>query len=161
MKRRFHPLHALRYFRYGLLLCLVPMARALLAFRLDAFWQALGQDAVILAVFAVLAAALWRATGFWLTAGTIETESGFFYRNRHAWARASLAALEVSRPLYCRLLGASRVVLYFKNYTAPATFTLYLHKKDAAALAGELMPVKSDASVFAPEIGRASCRERV
>lgn len=150
MRKRFHLLYALRYLRYGLLLCLIPMVRALLAFRLDAFWTALGQDAVILAVFAALALALWSATGFWLTADTIETESGFLMQNHYAWARASLAALEVSRPLYCRLLGASRVVLYFKNYSAPATFTLYLHKKDAAKLAQDLMPVKSDASVFAP-----------
>lgn len=150
MKRRFHLLYALRYFRYGLLLCLIPMVRALLAFRLDAFFTALRQDAVILAVVAALALALWSTTGFWLTGGTIEAESGIFYRNRYSWARASLAALEVSRPLYCRLLGASRVVLYFKNYTRPATFTLYLKKKDAAALADALMPVKSDTSVFAP-----------
>ena len=37
-KRPFHILYALRYLRYGLLLCLVPMARALLAFDLQSFY---------------------------------------------------------------------------------------------------------------------------
>ena len=47
-QRRFHIIFAVHYLRYGLLLCLVPMLQALLAFDLDSLWAALRQDAVIL-----------------------------------------------------------------------------------------------------------------
>ena len=59
--RRFHIIFALRYLRYGLLLCLVPMVQALLAFDLDSMWAALTQDAAILLVCAAAALALWGA----------------------------------------------------------------------------------------------------
>ena len=36
--RRFHPLYAFRFFRYGLLACLVPLARAAAAFEFAAFF---------------------------------------------------------------------------------------------------------------------------
>ena len=57
-QRRFHIIFAVHYLRYGLLLCLVPMLQALLAFDLDSLWAALRQDAVIL--LACAAAALAR-----------------------------------------------------------------------------------------------------
>ena len=44
-QRRFHIIFAVHYLRYGLLLCLVPMLQALLAFDLDSLWAALRQDA--------------------------------------------------------------------------------------------------------------------
>ena len=53
-------------------------------------------------------------------------------------------------PLYCRMLGASRVTLYFKTNASPKSYSMYLHKKDAAAVADVLLPVRSDTSVFEP-----------
>ncbi len=149
-KRRFHILFALRYLRYGLVLCLVPMVRALLAFDLDSLWLALTQDAAILFVTAALALALWFATGFWLEDGALTLTWGLAVRVRRSIAGESVAAIETARPLYCRILGASRLTLYFRANTAPRKYSIYLRKKDAAAVADALLPVCADRSVFEP-----------
>lgn len=75
---------------------------------------------------------------------------GVFYRSYHTFGRASIAALEIARPLYCRMLGASRITLYFKTNASPKSYSMFLHKKDAAAVADVLLPVRSDTSVFEP-----------
>ena len=54
----------------------------------------------------------------------------------------TLAALTIERPLFFRLLGASRVVLYPVGQPARRAVTLYLHKEDAQELADRLMPVR-------------------
>ena len=61
-QRRFHIIFAVHYLRYGLLLCLVPMLQALLAFDLDSLWAALRQDAVMLRrwLFGVPQPSGWR-----------------------------------------------------------------------------------------------------
>lgn len=149
-QRRFHIIFAVHYLRYGLLLCLVPMLQALLAFDLDSLWAALRQDAVILLACAAAALALWRATAFRLEDGAVKVTQGVFYRSYHTFGRASIAALEIARPLYCRMLGASRITLYFKTNASPKSYSMFLHKKDAAAVADVLLPVRSDTSVFEP-----------
>ena len=77
-QRRFHIIFAVHYLRYGLLLCLVPMLQALLAFDLDSLWAALRQDAVILLACAAAALALWRATAFRLEDGAVLVTQGVF-----------------------------------------------------------------------------------
>lgn len=149
-QRRFHIIFAVHYLRYGLLLCLVPMLQALLAFDLDSLWAALRQDAVILLACAAAALALWRATAFRLEDGAVKVTQGVFYRSYHTFGRASIAALEIARPLYCRMLGASCITLYFKTNASPKSYSMFLHKKDAAAVADVLLPVRSDTSVFEP-----------
>ena len=149
-QRQFHIIFAVHYLRYGLLLCLVPMLQALLAFDLDSLWAALRQDAVILLACAAAALALWRATAFRLEDGAVKVTQGVFYRSYHTFGRASIAALEIARPLYCRMLGASRITLYFKTNASPKSYSMFLHKKDAAAVADVLLPVRSDTSVFEP-----------
>ena len=71
-------------------------------------------------------------------------------QSRHVFRCDSIAALEITRPLHCRLLGASKVTLYFKALAFPRTYQLYLPQKTAAAVAETLLPVRSDTNVFAP-----------
>lgn len=59
--KRPHLLDSVRLFRYGFLLCLVPMAQALLRFDVEGLLLALWQDAAILAVCLALSLALWAA----------------------------------------------------------------------------------------------------
>ena len=47
-KRHYHPLAALRFLRKTVLLCLLPLANALLEFSLSALLTALWQDAALL-----------------------------------------------------------------------------------------------------------------
>ena len=148
--RRFHIIFTLRYLRYGLLLCLVPMLRALIEFDLDALWLALTQDAAILLTSAAVALVLWHATSFAWEDGAVHIAQGVLLRRRSTFSQASVAALEIVRPLSCRMLGASRVTLYFRTNAAPRKYSLYLKKKDAAAVAGALLPVCADNAVFEP-----------
>ena len=59
--KRPHLLDSLRFFRYGFLLCLVPMVQALFRFDMEGLVIALWQDAAILAVCLALSLALWAA----------------------------------------------------------------------------------------------------
>lgn len=149
-RRRFHIIFTLRYLRYGLLLCLVPMLRALLEFDLDSLWLALTQDAAILLASAAAALVLWHATSFAWEEGSVHVAQGVFLRSSHTFAQASVAALEIVRPLSCRMLGASRVTLYFRTNAAPRRYSLYLKKRDAAAVADSLLPVCTENAVFEP-----------
>ncbi len=149
-KHRFHILFAFRYLRYGLLLCLIPMLRALLAWDFESLLTALRQDLFILIFCAVAALCLWASTLFELTSDGIFTQQGIFMQSRHVFRCDSIAALEITRPLHCRLLGASKVTLYFKALAFPRTYQLYLPQKTAAAVAETLLPVRSDTNVFAP-----------
>ncbi len=149
-KQRFHILFTLRYLRYGLVLCLVPIVQALLAFDLDSLWIALKQDAAILAACGAAALGLWLATDFQLSRGAVTVSQGVLYRNMRVFSHASVAALEIVRPLYCRMLGASRLTLYFNADIAPRKYTVYLPKKRAVEAADALLPARTDRAVFEP-----------
>lgn len=148
--RRFHIIFTLRYLRYGLLLCAVPMLRALMEFDLDSLWLALTQDAAILLTSAAAALVLWHATAFAWEEGAVHIAQGVFLRRCETFSQASIAALEIMRPLSCRMLGASCVTLYFRTNAAPRRYSLYLRKRDAAAVADALLPVCTENAVFEP-----------
>ncbi|MEG1275908.1 MAG: PH domain-containing protein [Ruthenibacterium sp.] len=149
-RARFHIFYTLRYLRYGLLLCLVPMVRALIVFDLPALFLALWQGLSILLLCAAAAAYLWWFTGFWVADGCVLIERGLVLRHCSTYKKESIAVLDLQRPLYCRLFGAARLTLYFKNYAAPKKVLLYLPNKAAQRVANVLMPVREGASVFAP-----------
>ncbi len=149
-KRRFHIVFTLHYVRYGLVLCLVPMLDALLRFDLESLLSALMQDAAILLASAAAALILWRAASFCAQDDMLCVEQGVFFKSSFRCSRSSIAVVEIVRPLYCRLLGASRVTIYFKTNANRRAFTLYLSKKDAAEVADLLMPVRTDTALFAP-----------
>lgn len=148
--QRFHILHALRYVRYGLLLCLVPMAQALVAFDLGALREALWQDLVILIACAGAAAALWLATRFSIEDDSIATRQGVLILVRRRYSARSISAVEIRRPLYCRLLGAAYLTLYFKTRSVRRKVVLCLPRRAAEQAAQALLPMRSDASIFAP-----------
>ena len=67
-KRHYHPLAALRFLRKTVLLCLLPLATALLEFSLSALLTALRQDAALLlflcgASWVLLEASSWALDG--------------------------------------------------------------------------------------------------
>ena len=177
--QRFHPVFALRYVKYGLVACLIPMAQALLSWDLDALFIALWQDLYILIAFTAAAAVLWYTTSFTVEDEAVRIRQGVFVKKQYLFRTQSIAVLEITRPFFYRIVGASRLTMYFKQQAVPRKFSLYLPKKAAQKTADMLMPVHTDSSVFSPmgyeriafimlsanivtaEIGRASCRERV
>ena len=149
-KKRFHIFYAVRYLKYGFLLCLIPMIQALLAFDLPSLFTALRQDAFILLLCSVVALWLWWNTNFIYQDRSLFVQQGVIFERKYVFQAACVAAIEIHRPLHCRLFGASKLTLYFKDFFAPQTFLLYLPKKTAAEIAEQLMPVKQNNSVFAP-----------
>lgn len=148
--KRPHLLDSLRFFRYGLVLCLVPMIQALFHFDLEGLWLALQQDAVILAVCLVPSLVLWAAARISVTPQAVVFRQGVGFCLQQSFARASIAAVAIEQPLYCRFLGAARVRLYFRDYTVPRKLTVYLTKRDAFLLSETLMPVRRHSGLFTP-----------
>ena len=88
--RRFHILYCLRLFRYALLLCLVPMVQALIAFDWPSLFTALKQDAAILLFFLAVSLVRWYVTGFALTQDSFEAQTGVFVHSKYTFSKSSV-----------------------------------------------------------------------
>ena len=75
---------------------------------------------------------------------------GILVRRRASFARRDIAVLEQDRPLWLRLAGGSRVTVYMARGRGRNKATFYLPRRQAAALAETLLPVNSEAVLFAP-----------
>ncbi|WP_394966020.1 PH domain-containing protein [Candidatus Allofournierella excrementigallinarum] len=126
------------------------MIQALLNFDLESLYRALRQDAAILIAMAALGAVLWRRVGFALTGRALVLDMGILVRRRVSFARRDIAVLEQDRPLWLRLAGGSRVTVYMARGRGRNRATFYLPRRQAAALAEALLPVDSEAVLFAP-----------
>lgn len=141
-ERRYHPLAALRFLRKTVLLCLLPLANALLEFSLSALLTALRQDAALLLFLCFASWVLLEARSWQLDdAGVLRLRWSLFFQQEHILRGSELAALTIERPLFFRLTGASRVVLYPVGQPEKGTITLCLHRDDAQELADRLMPI--------------------
>ena len=142
-QRHYHPLAALRFLRKAVVVCLLPLANALLEFSLNALLTALRQDAALLLFLCGASSILLEASSWALDeAGVLRLRWAFISKRERIIRGEALAALTIERPLFFRLLGASRVVLYPVGQPARRAVTLYLHKEDAQELADRLMPVR-------------------
>ena len=142
-QRHYHPLAALRFLRKAVVVCLLPLANALLEFSLNALLTALRQDAALLLFLCGASSILLEASSWALDeAGVLRLRWAFISKQERIIRGEALAALTIERPLFFRLLGASRVVLYPVGQPAKRAVTLYLHKEDAQELADRLMPVR-------------------
>ena len=142
-QRHYHPLAALRFLRKAVVVCLLPLANALLEFSLNALLTALRQDAALLLFLCGASSILLEASSWALDeAGVLRLRWAFISKQERIIRGETLAALTIERPLFFRLLGASRVVLYPVGQPAKRAVTLYLHKEDAQELADRLMPVR-------------------
>ena len=148
-QRHYHPLAALRFLRKAVVVCLLPLANALLEFSLNALLTALRQDAALLLFLCGASSILLEASSWALDeAGVLRLRWAFISKRERIIRGEALAALTIERPLFFRLLGASRVVLYPVGQPAKRAVTLYLHKEDAQELADRLMPVRAGADLF-------------
>lgn len=142
-QRHYHPLAALRFLRKAVVVCLLPLTNALLEFSLNALLTALRQDAALLLFLCGASSILLEASSWALDeASVLRLRWAFLSKQERIIRGEALAALTIERPLFFRLLGASRVVLYPVGQPAKRAVTLYLHKEDAQELADRLMPVR-------------------
>ena len=111
-QRHYHPLAALRFLRKAVVVCLLPLANALLEFSLNALLTALRQDAALLLFLCGASSILLEASSWALDeAGVLRLQWAFLSKRERIIRGETLAALTIERPLFFRLLGASRVVL--------------------------------------------------
>lgn len=147
---RFHIVFIVKYIRYGLILCLVPMLQALIAFDLPSLTKALRQDAAILVGMALFSFVIWRRCGFLLTDRQLTLRRGILWHRQQVIRPAQLAAIQLDRPIYLRLVGCTKVRLFAASSAAFGQVQFFLPRRQAAVLAECLMPVQSDSSFFAP-----------
>ncbi len=147
---RFHVFYSLKYIKYGLLIGVVPVVQALIKLDFYGVVDAFMQGGFILLACAAVAIFLWWNTSFSLSDKCITVKSRAIYKHSRIYDKNSIAAVNISRPLYYRIFYAARVTLYFKNHVAPKKLTLILPKNTAQKVVGTLMPLNRDNSVFEP-----------
>lgn len=153
MKGRFHFFYAVRYLRYGFLLCLIPLVRALVAFQLEAFFTALQQDVLILVVMAFLSVYTWLAARYSLQGEFLEISIGFLTQRTFRYRPQDFAACELRRTLFQRLFGAAELELYLTSRFSRKSHTLLLPYKQAVALREALFPVPDTEVQYRPSGG--------
>ena len=105
-QRHYHPLAALRFLRKAVVVCLLPLANALLEFSLNALLTALRQDAALLLFLCGASSILLEASSWALDeAGVRRLRWAFISKRERIIRGEALAALTIERPLFFRLLG--------------------------------------------------------
>lgn len=153
MKGRLHYLYALHYLRYGLLLCLIPLARALLAFQLEAFFTALQQDMLILLIMGFLSVYTWLGARYTLEQDVLRLDIGFIFPRTFCYRAADFAACELRRSLPLRLLGAAQLELYLRTCRSRKSHCLLLPYKQALALREAIFPAPAEEVEYRPSGG--------
>ena len=149
---RFHIVYSLHLLKKGLVFCLVPLAQALVQWDLPSLYGVLQQEALILLALAAVSLVLWRRTGWQQYPDRLELRSGVAVRRARVLRRGELAVVEIAHNPFLRLLGAARVTLY--GCRVRRTETLYLTRRDAAALADALLPPPQKPPLFKPTGGQ-------
>lgn len=132
-----HPLAAVRIFQKYLVLLFVPLLRALLLWQLDALWLALRQEAVLLCLLFGYTALVWRSSGWWYSQSRLPTLTitrGVFLRETLTIQTNWLYMIATERTLALRLVGASRVQLYYQNRPNRNTRQAHQNKAGVAQL---------------------------
>ena len=140
-RRRYHPFFALRLMRRTLLLYLVPLVQVLFARQWDVLWTALAQDLALFCLMALISYGMLGVSSWELDDdGTLRLHWNLVVSFERAIQASQLAAVQIERPLICRLGGASRVTFYPALLPKGRAVTLCLKNRDARMLADQLMP---------------------
>lgn len=137
---RLHPFHFLKYIKYGLILCVIPILRAVLAFDIAAAWLAFTQDLLILLACGGILATLWQASCAGLADGVLTVRQGVLLRRPALYRACMVSAVEVCRPLWYRVFGAARLKIYFKAGSGQRRVELVLPGRGPRQLAGRWCP---------------------
>ena len=98
-QRHYHPLAALRFLRKAVVVCLLPLANALLEFSLNALLTALRQDAALLLFLCGASSILLEASSWALDeAGVLRLRWAFISKRERIIRGEALAAPRGSRP---------------------------------------------------------------
>lgn len=149
-QKHFHILYYQKYIKYSLLLCVFPVLGALFPFNWGNIRLALTQDlAILVACFVLISLMLIK--GHYLYSSThLTINKGIFLSQSIAIPLGEIAVIEIVRPLTYRLLGASKVTMYFSSNSSFKKTSVVLGKRSAEAFCHTVMPVNSDIALFEP-----------
>lgn len=145
---RFHFIYILKYTRYAVILSVIPLLRALLRFDLPSLFAALQQDGLIFVGTALFALAQWTASGIRVQDGQLQIRRGAVLRLRVRAELSGIGAVQLHRPLYCRMVGATELTIWDRY--SRRKYRVYLWAGQAAALADQVLPVYPGRAVFSP-----------
>lgn len=140
-EKHFHPLAALHLFRKTLLVYLLPLVKVLFARNWAAFEAALRQELVLFLGVGGLCWVICYASRWQVDAqGTVHVCWRLGVRLDRFLRADALAALVIDQPVFYRLTGACRVILYPAGQTN--TITLYVTRAEGEMLADLLLPIE-------------------
>lgn len=139
-EKHLHPVAILRVLRKTLLVYLLPLVQLLFARDWAALVSILWQELALFGVLSAISYAVYRACRWEIRSGqVVHLCWRLGIRLDRVLRGEELAALVIERPLWYRLLGASRITLYPAGQQK--TMTLTLSRQDAEWLADQLLPL--------------------
>lgn len=148
--QRFHFVYSIKFIQKTLVVCLIPLIKALLDFDLASLYTALGQELALLLSLVLISRLVWRHSGWHLDAQGLTLCTGLVLQKVRTVTPAQIAVVEQRRTVWLRLLGATRVTVYLSTGASLPQASFYLSKEEAARLAEELMPARAATSFFHP-----------
>ena len=150
---RLHPAYSFKYVKYGLLLCVIPIVQAVIAWDIESAFAAVRQNLVILVSMAVAALILWSRTSLSFNEREICIREGLFLRRETVLQRDMLTAITIERPMRYRLTGGSKVRFYLRSPSSPSAVAVPLSKTRARVVAELFMPRRGTPVSFRPSGG--------
>lgn len=147
---RLHPFQFGWCLRWGLVLCVIPVARALFVFDILAAYHAFTQSLAILLAVSILAYLLWRHSSAELCGDVLAVRSGLFYLRQDSYRIEQLSAVVLQQPVLGRLFGATRLTVYFKSEKPVPCVALWLPTRAAKCFADRLLLVEQTDGLFEP-----------
>lgn len=148
--QHFHVIYSLKSIQKALIVCVLPLIKALLDFDLSSLYTALMQEFALALTLALAAWLVWHRSSWQLENGVLTLHTGILLHRSRTLTPGQIAVVEQRRTVPLRLVGATRVTVYLaKGATLPKA-TFYLSRKQASALAEELMPSGGATSFFRP-----------
>lgn len=147
---RLHPAYSFKYIKYGLLLCVIPIVQAVIAWDIESAFVALRQNIVILASMAIVALILWGRTSLSFNEKEVVITEGLFLRRTTVLQREKLTALVLERPMRYRVTKGTKLRFYFKSPAYPSGYAVPLSKDRAKVLAELFMPCQGSPVAFRP-----------
>ena len=147
---RLHPMHFIKYIKYALLLCVIPILQAILAFDIVSAWLAFTQDLLILLGCGGILAAFWQSSRVFVEGNAVWVRWGVLVRQLSGYPCGQVCAVELCRPVLLRLVGATQLTVYFKAGSGLRRLRLTLPRQEAGRLADFLLPEPKKLGGFEP-----------
>ncbi|MDL2215744.1 PH domain-containing protein [Ruminococcaceae bacterium OttesenSCG-928-N02] len=147
---KLHPVYCFGYVKYILLLAIGPIWAAISARNIDAAFVYLREDFYLFLAVGLFVVALWFATNYSFDGQTITVEEGLFFQRTHIIPLENITCLSLEQPFVYRLLGATKITVYFETPSKKPSFSFPLPTKRAQRIAHAIFPLDSLTPFYQP-----------